>query len=691
MSNDNITYIEAKNKLFSVNFRELFRYRDLIWLFVKRDLVNSYKQTVLGPIWILINPLLSTTVFTVIFGVIAGISTDGVPPFLFYMSGNVLWSFFSSNLNKGSSTFLSNARIFGKVYFPRLVMPIANVIFNFINFALQTVVYIILVVVYALMGTGVHPNLMILLTPLLVLQTALLGMGIGLIVSSITTKYRDLNILVNFGISLLMYITPVVYPISEAPLGLGTVLLLNPVAPIVETYRYAFLGSGAFHWVYWLVSLGVTALILLFVMDKDCVIKTEHLTKRYTLGVIGSGTLRRDLQSWYAKKRGREDPNRRIGAREYEKGEIFTALENFDIEIKRGERVGIIGANGAGKSTFLKLLSRITSPTEGKIAYRGRIASMLEVGTGFSGELTGRENIYLNGAILGMTKAEVDAKIDEIISFSECETFIDTPVKRYSSGMFVKLAFAVAAHLDAEILIMDEVLAVGDMKFQKKCIAKMRELAIDENRTVLYVSHNMSTIQELCSRCVVLEHGRKVFDGEVDGAIKLYLGGENDELYSFEYVDDKYKEKVRRKLLNLTRAKFFGRTSSWFYDDEQVPLELDWTYLEDVERLGLRVEISDIRHYPITAFVIENAGGGKKGESQTLQLRLDISALAQGTYCVRYVFFTCANRDAKPESVEIAAGLTIRKRLRTEGDTRWQKSWGSVVSKGVEIVGNENN
>ncbi|MBQ1354435.1 MAG: ABC transporter permease [Ruminococcus sp.] len=264
MSNDNITYIEAKNKLFSVNFRELFRYRDLIWLFVKRDLVNSYKQTVLGPIWILINPLLSTTVFTVIFGVIAGISTDGVPPFLFYMSGNVLWSFFSSNLNKGSSTFLSNARIFGKVYFPRLVMPIANVIFNFINFALQTVVYIILVVVYALMGTGVHPNLMILLTPLLVLQTALLGMGIGLIVSSITTKYRDLNILVNFGISLLMYITPVVYPISEAPLGLGTVLLLNPVAPIVETYRYAFLGSGAFHWVYWLVSLGVTALILLF-------------------------------------------------------------------------------------------------------------------------------------------------------------------------------------------------------------------------------------------------------------------------------------------------------------------------------------------------------------------------------------------------------------------------------------------
>ena len=203
-------------------------------------------------------------------------------------------------------------------------------------------------------------------------------------------------------------------------------------------------------------------------MDKNCVIKTEHLQKEYRLGVIGSGTLRADLQSWYAKKRGREDPNRRIGSKQYEKGEKFLALDDFNIEIYRGERVGIIGANGAGKSTLLKLLSRITSPTDGNIAYRGRIASMLEVGTGFHPELTGRENIYLNGAILGMNRAEVDKKIDEIIKFSECEKFIDTPVKRYSSGMFVKLAFSVAAHLNAEIMIMDEVLAVGDMKFQKK-------------------------------------------------------------------------------------------------------------------------------------------------------------------------------------------------------------------------------
>ena len=263
MQNDTIIYITAKKKLFNINFRELWNYRDLVLLFVKRDLVNSYKQTVLGPIWILINPLLSTTVFTVIFGVIAQISTDGMPQFLFYMSGNILWGFFSSCLNRGSGTFLGNARIFGKVYFPRLIMPIAGMVYNFINFALQTTLYIVLVIVYTLIGTNVHPNAVIAFVPLLILQTALLGTGIGLIVSSITTKYRDLNILVSFGLSLLMYITPVVYPVSKVPDTFRWLMLLNPVAPIVETYRYAFLGCGDFHWVYWIASLVFTALVLL--------------------------------------------------------------------------------------------------------------------------------------------------------------------------------------------------------------------------------------------------------------------------------------------------------------------------------------------------------------------------------------------------------------------------------------------
>ena len=262
--NNDITYVSSKNKLFSVNLKEIWKYRDLIILFVKRDITTAYKQTILGPVWIVINPLLSTVVFTVIFGVIAGIPTDGVPQFLFYLSGNILWGFFSSCLNRGSGTFLGNARLFGKVYFPRLVMPISGIIYNLINFLLQTVVFVILVIIYSLIGANVHPNIFILFTPLLVLHTALLGTAIGLIISSITTKYRDLNVLVSFGVSLLMYITPVVYPISKVPENFRWLMLLNPVAPIVETYRYAFLGCGSFPWPYLLISLAVTIILLIW-------------------------------------------------------------------------------------------------------------------------------------------------------------------------------------------------------------------------------------------------------------------------------------------------------------------------------------------------------------------------------------------------------------------------------------------
>ncbi len=422
------------------------------------------------------------------------------------------------------------------------------------------------------------------------------------------------------------------------------------------------------------------------IMDKNCVIKTENLQKEYRLGVIGSGTLRRDLQSWYAKKRGKPDPNTRIGAEAHEKGDTFLALDGLDIEIFRGERVGIIGANGAGKSTFLKLLSRITAPTGGNIAYRGRIASMLEVGTGFHGELTGRENIYLNGAILGMKRSEVDSKIDDIIAFSECEQFIDTPVKRYSSGMFVKLAFAVASHLDAEIMIMDEVLAVGDMKFQRKCIAKMRELAIDENRTVLYVSHNMSTIQELCSRCIVLEHGKKVFDGDVDEAIKLYLGGENDNFTSYEYVDDKYKEPVKRNDVCLKKVKLSGRTSNVYIGDEPLNLELEWENLADIPSLSFRLEVLDARRNPVTSFVIEDFYSGKKGERASRRFSINISQLANGAFRTRYVFYNRKSDDAPFEDIENAAGLAVRKRTEDNHKRRWARSWGSVYLGDIKLV-----
>ncbi|MCR5614468.1 ABC transporter ATP-binding protein [Treponema sp.] len=242
---------------------------------------------------------------------------------------------------------------------------------------------------------------------------------------------------------------------------------------------------------------------------SDIAIKAENLSKYYRLGVINNGTLFRDIQTWFALKRGKEDPHGQIGSHRYDNDKDgFWALDNLNFEIHQGDRVGIIGHNGAGKSTLLKVLSRITAPTEGKVKINGRVSSLLEVGTGFHPELTGRENIYLNGAILGMKRREVDRKIDEIIAFSEIEKHIDTPVKRYSSGMYVRLAFAVAAHLDSEILIADEVLAVGDAAFQKKALGKMNELSTRQGRTVLFVSHQMNAVESLCTSGVILNRGK---------------------------------------------------------------------------------------------------------------------------------------------------------------------------------------
>lgn len=266
MQNSDITVVSAKRGLFNLNLKELWKYRDLVILFVKRDIKNVYKQTVLGPLWIVINPFLSTFVFTVIFGIIANISTDGIPQILFYMSGNILWSFFSSCFNRASSTFLSNARIFGKVYFPRFVMPLSGIIYNSITFLVQFVMFAILVAVYALTGANVHPNFLVLALPLFLIHIAFLGTGTGLIISSLTTKYRDLNVLVSFGLTLWMYLTPVVYPVSQIPESFRWAMLLNPVAPIMETFRYAFLGSGSFEWFFLLISAAVTAVLLILGM-----------------------------------------------------------------------------------------------------------------------------------------------------------------------------------------------------------------------------------------------------------------------------------------------------------------------------------------------------------------------------------------------------------------------------------------
>jgi lipopolysaccharide transport system ATP-binding protein len=268
------------------------------------------------------------------------------------------------------------------------------------------------------------------------------------------------------------------------------------------------------------------------------VIKIENLSKQYRLGLVGTGTLSHDLNRWWHLVRGKEDPYLKVGEvnDRSTKGtsEYVWALKDINFEVQQGEVLGIIGKNGAGKSTLLKILSKVTAPTTGSITYKGRIASLLEVGTGFNPELTGRENLYLNGAILGMRKYEIDSKFDEIVDFSGCERYINTPVKRYSSGMMVRLGFAVAAFLEPEILVVDEVLAVGDAEFQKKAIGKIQDVSMNDGRTVLFVSHNMAAVKSLCNNCLLLENGKLKIKGKTDHIVETYIFQEsNDEQVYF--------------------------------------------------------------------------------------------------------------------------------------------------------------
>jgi len=322
------------------------------------------------------------------------------------------------------------------------------------------------------------------------------------------------------------------------------------------------------------------------------VISVEHLTKQYDLGVIGTGTLTRDINRWWARVRGKPDPYTTIGYehRSRRRGETILALDDVSFTVQQGQALGIIGANGAGKSTLLKLLSRVTAPTSGVIKMKGRIGSLLEVGTGFHGELTGRENVYLNGAILGMRKEEVDKKFDEIVAFSGVEKFIDTPVKRYSSGMYVRLGFAVAAHLDPEILIVDEVLAVGDAEFQRKCLGKMNDVA-EEGRTVLFVSHNMPTIQRLCPLCIWMNDGKIKEYSQTEVVVGKYLSSglaSGSGVTEFDDADDQIIIFTKVELLNQDKE-----TTSIFNSDEPIKFRVHYSVKKDLAGANIVVMIMD--------------------------------------------------------------------------------------------------
>ncbi len=360
-------------------------------------------------------------------------------------------------------------------------------------------------------------------------------------------------------------------------------------------------------------------------MNNDIMLSVENISKQYQLGVFGSGTIGGDVQRWWYKIRGKEDPFLKIGetnVRATKSDSKFVwALKDINFEVKRGEVLGIIGKNGAGKSTLLKLLSRVTGPTTGSIRSRGRMASLLEVGTGFHPELTGLENIYLNGAILGMTKIEIKRKLEEIIDFSGVARYIDTPVKRYSTGMTVRLGFAVAAFLEPEILVVDEVLAVGDAEFQKKAIGKMKEVSEGGGRTVLFVSHNMASVRNLCTKGLVLENGIISYQSTADDAVNYYLKSSSESKNKKELAER--KDRTGNGKIRIVNAEFYNK------NNDLIEAAISGDFL----RLRIHFDINQsVKDKLIVAFSIRDKNGDLKAMVVTDEMRTDINSLINKGY-----------------------------------------------------------
>lgn len=415
----------------------------------------------------------------------------------------------------------------------------------------------------------------------------------------------------------------------------------------------------------------------------NIILKAENISKQYRLGTVGTGTISHDLNRWWHKVRGKEDPFLKIGESNDRstKGdsEYVWALQDINFEVQRGEVLGIIGKNGAGKSTLLKILSRVTSPTTGEIKTKGRIASLLEVGTGFHPEMTGRENVYLNGAILGMTKKEIKAKEEEIIAFSGCDRYIDTPVKRYSSGMRVRLAFAVAAHLEPDILVIDEVLAVGDAEFQKKAVGKMQDISQGEGRTVLFVSHNMASVKSLCNKGLLLTNGQISCYGEVDYVIKKYEETNEDnaliDLKTYQRSNNLGSE------IFFTNLTFYNnleeKTSNITFGDEfSIVVEIDGRLL-NLEGLNLGVRFETKNEIYIASCLSGDSKtyfSTKKNEILKARITFDNFTLTPGDY---YVTLSIRKGKLFYDQVIRAAKFTILP-YSLDKETIFNNAWGLI-------------
>ncbi len=396
------------------------------------------------------------------------------------------------------------------------------------------------------------------------------------------------------------------------------------------------------------------------------IIEVKQVSKQYRLGTVGTGSLNHDINRWWHRLRGKEDPYLRIGETNdrSQKGnsDYVWALRDIDFTVQPGEVLGIIGRNGAGKSTLLKILSRITAPTTGEYILRGRVASLLEVGTGMHPELTGRENIYLNGAILGMRRKEIDRKLDAIVDFSGVERYLDTPVKRYSSGMHVRLGFAVAAHLEPDILIVDEVLAVGDAEFQKKCIGKMQDVSNQEGRTVLFVSHNMASIQNLCSRALLIERGSIKNSGLVTEVINQYHRVEYDQQV---HLKDRKDRSGNRKFI-FSGIEFLNEKDSLIstiYSGEPFTLKITYEILSNlkVSKILIAIDFKDLDGVTVFAFMSDEMGFIlKQSTDNSFYLKIPKLMLRAGQYAVRlFATYGDTNPVNHCDDIENAAELTV--------------------------------
>ena len=419
-------------------------------------------------------------------------------------------------------------------------------------------------------------------------------------------------------------------------------------------------------------------------------IEFNHVGKQYRLGLVSTGTISHDLNRWWQTAiLRREDPYLKIGSvndrTAKADSDYVWALRDIDFKVEQGDVVGIIGKNGAGTSTLLKLLSKVTAPTVGTIRARGRIASLLEVGTGFHQEMTGRENIFMNGAILGMTKAEIAAKLDEIVDFSGCERYLDTPVKRYSSGMMVRLGFAVAAHLDPEILVVDEVLAVGDAEFQKKAIGKMQDVSRGEGRTVLFVSHNMGSVRALCKTGLLLDNGMVSYQGEINDVVDYYLSSSNFlRTATHVDIDDSMRDKNRSQDAILTIAEF-AKDEAVFASDEDITIRVKVKSKRDIKDIRVNIGVMDTQDVHVGCYSSDAFFDIKSGEEKLLEYTLCNHNLAMGTYSLAFSVGTGNAQEGETNFDVVHHVLSFDiDRISNEGSrhfVKWDRGWGSICFK----------